>query len=356
MPTVDQYISPVDVKDSHVLTRLVERQVRESDIYNIPFAPIRGTMSRKVMVRVSHIDGSGLAKFKADNADTPIVSGSGGVTEIFMELFAIAEKEVLKASDMIALRSPDPLVANTAAADLVRKAARLRQRNVNRTKWMAWQAAKDDLSVAYPDGTAIKVDYDLDGDTYNNWFSTSHLPTASTTWAAAATDIITDVYDWTYIIAEDLGIAQEQCVMYCSSKVLRYLLANTGVKAQLSTYQPRIITPTMAEVANILGISAIRVYNDFYVAESSQTKSKFLDDGHVLITAPDSVNGTPLAEVLDGPVARVVGNDIVVESNPGALAEIYLNAEQVAQNVRVQTARLPQINYPAGILYADIVP
>jgi len=59
----------------------------------------------------------------------------------------------------------------------------------------------------------------------------------------------------------------------------------------------------------------------------------------------------------DGPVARVVGyNQIEVSPNPGAVSEVYVNTEAVTENVRVKTARLPQMNYPAAFLYGDISP
>lgn len=355
MATADQYLSPIDVRDSHVLTRVVERRVREDARYNIPFAPLVSTTARKIKLRVRHVDGSGLASFKADNANTPIVAGSGDVTEVFMELFTIGEKEVLKASDLVALRSPDPEVARTQASEIVAKAVRLRQRNVNRTKWMAWQAVQDSLTVTYPDGTTIAVDYDLDKQKWNSWFSASHKGTVNTAWSDVSSDIIGDVYDCTYIIAEDLGVAQSDCIMYVSPATWRNMRKNTGIKAQLSTVSPRIITPTMAEVTTILDLRAIRIYSDFYV-DTSDAKQKFLDDGHVLFTGGDSVNGDNLMEVKDGPVARVVNGDIVVASNPGAESEIYVNEEQVAANVRVQTARVPEILYPAAFYWLDISP
>jgi hypothetical protein len=346
----------VDVKDAHVLTRIVERRVSESEIYQVPFAPLTPTLSRRIKLRVRHMDGAGLASFKADNADTPVVSGSGGLTELYMELFLIAEKDVLKQSDMINLKSPDELVARTTAEEVVLKAVRLRKRNTNRTKWMAWQAAKDDLTVTYPDGTTLAVDYDLDGDAQNSWFSASHKPTVSLAWSDPSADIIEDVYDSSRIIAEDLGVDQSEVIMYCRTDVWRYLKKNTGIRGELSSTSPRIITPRRDEVIEILGIREIRINNEFYVDSGGETKSHYLDTGHVLFTGPDTINGDPIMEMKDGPVARIVNGQVVVAENPGALAETYINAEAVTENVRVQTARIPQVNFPAAFLWLDIEP
>jgi len=358
MATIDYYLSPVDIKDAHILTRVVERRINESEIYDVRFAPLSTTMSRRIKMRVRHIDAAGLASLKAENADTPVVSGSGDLTELFMELFLIAEKDILKASDMINLRSPDELVARTAAEDLLRKALHLRRRNTNRTKWMAWEAAKDALTVTYPDGTTIAVDYDLDGDAQNNWFTSTHQPAAAAAWSTAATDVIEDVYNWAKLIADDLGVDQSEVIMYCRTAVWRYLQKNTGIRGELSSTDPRVITPKQSEVVEILGIGEIRIENGFYLTSANQvdTRNYFLDTGHVLLTGPDTVAGEPIMEMKDGPVARVVNNQIVVAENPGALSETYINAEAITENVRVQTSRLPQMNYPAAFVYADIEP
>lgn len=359
MVTIDAYLSPVDIKDAHILTRTVERTVDEDALYNVPFAPLTPTRSRKIKLRVRHIDGAGLASFRADNADTPVVNTSGDLTELYMELFLISEKDVLKESDMVQLRSADELIARTAAEELLAKATNLRKRNINRTKWMAWQAAFDNLTVTYPDGATIAVDYDLGAASYNSWFSSSHKPTTSVAWSTTGSaDIIEDVYTWTKLIADDLGVDQSECVLYVRTATWRNMYKNDGIQAELSSTQPRIITPTREEVIRILGIADIRINNDFYVTSSAgvDTRNYFLDTGHVLITGPDRVNGVPLMEMKDGPVARVVNGQIVVAENPGALAETYINVERVQENVRVSTARLPQMNYPAGFVYADIAP
>lgn len=359
MGTIDAYLSPVDIKNAHLLTRSVERMVDEGTLYNVPFAPLTPTRSRRIKLRIRHVDGAGLASFRADNADTPIVSSAGDLTELFMELFLISEKDVLKESDLINLQSSDEMVARSAAEDLLNKAVFLRKRNINRSRWMAWQAAFDNLTITYPDGATIAIDYDLAGAAYNTWFSSTHKPTTSIAWSTIATaDIIEDVYTWSKLIADDLGVDQSEVIMYCRTAVWRYMQKNAGVKGELSTTSPRVITPKKAEVVEILGIGEVRINNDFYVtsAASLDTRNYFLDAGHVLFTGPDRVNGTPLMELKDGPVARVVNGQIVVAENPGALAETYINVERVQENVRVSTARLPQMNFPAGFVYADISP
>jgi hypothetical protein len=360
MATVDEYLHPSDVKRSHVLTRLIEKKVEEQAVYDVGFAPIYPTMQRKVKIMTREFDPAGLAYFHADNANTPVVKGGGEIEEKYMELVEISEKHVLKATDLTALESPDKSIAQGAARDLVKLGMQLRQRNIQRTKWMAYMAARDALTITYPDGGTITIDFDLDGDSVNTDFSGSHLPTYTDigdgyAWTNASAEIMDAIYTWTKLIEDDLGVESGQCIVHMNKATWRYVKKNTGIKAELSTEQPRIITPKMNEVIEILEIAEIKVVNDFYKVESDDTtKYRFIPDGYVLITAPYTVNGVPLMEMYDGPVVQVRGDDLVVSRNPGAVADIYVNKEQRSKNIRVSTARMPIMNYPAGFVYAQV--
>jgi hypothetical protein len=356
MATVNEYLHPTDIKRAHVLTRLIEKKVEEETAYDVPFAPLYPTMQRKIKLMIREFDPAGLAYFHADNANTPVVKGGGDIEERYMELVEISEKHVLKPTDLIALASPDMSIAEGAARDIVKLGAQLRQRNIQRSKWMAWMAARDELTITYPDGGSIAIDFDLDGDGMNSDFTGSHLPTASVEWnVTASADIITDLYTWTKLIEDDLGVESGECICHCNKATWRYMKKNDGVKAELSTQNPRIITPRMAEVVEILEIAEIKVVNDFYKLEDSHiTKYRYIPDGYVLITSPYVVKGIPIMEMYDGPVVRVVGNDLVVERNPGALADIYISPEMRAKNIRVSSARMPVMNYPAAFVYAKV--
>jgi hypothetical protein len=342
-----------DIRDAHVLTKIIERRAKESELWDIEFAPILGFRDRKVRMMVRHVDGSGLASFKADDASTPVVKRGGDITELFFEIPLIAEKHPLTSSDLIDLESLDDRVAHRAANNIVALGRQLRIRNMNRSKWMVWQAVQDNLVIQYPDGAQIAVDYDLDGDNQNAYFSGSHLVTAATPWSNASADIVEDVWTWTKLIADDAGVEQTECIMHLNSTTWKYLKQNTGIRAELSAYQPRIITPRQTEVVEILEIAQIKVYNGYYT-DQNDAKHKYLPDGKVLITGPYTINGENIVEVKDGLVARVVGEDIVVAPNPGALSEIYINKEQISKNIRVQTARLPILNYPNAIVWASV--
>jgi len=209
------------------------------------------------------------------------------------------------------------------------------------------------LIITYPDGVGIQIDYDLDATDDNADWTGSHKPTASVAWSNAAADVIEDVYTWSKLIEDDLGAEMSECIMHINGTDWRYLKKNTGLKAELSATQPRIITPKATEVAEILGIAQIVIYNKFW-RDTDKTKTKFLPNGSVLITSPYVVDGVPIMELYDGPVVMVQGEDLVVARNPGAQSEIYINKEQRTKSIRVQTARLPVMNRPAAFVWANI--
>ncbi len=366
---VDEYLHPSDIKQSHILTRVLTEKRAESTIYDVPFSPLYPFQGRKVKLAIRKHFGAGLAPFKADNANTPIMTGSGELQEQYLELVCIAEKEVLNATDLIALESPDEQMAKLAAETVLDKALRLQLRNSNRTRWMAWAAAKDELTITYSQAggdVTIAVDFDLNGDGMNEGrFSASHLPTYedmsvdeypwdNTTDGVYDADIIEGVYYCAKLIADDLGIDETEVAMHINSTTYRIIKKNAGIRDELSATNPRVTTPKREEIVEILELADVRIRNDHYW-DTAGSKQKLLPDGYALFTpASYEYNGVPIMEMYDGLVARVVNGAIVVERNPGMVAEMYVNEEQVAQNVRVQTARMPVMNWASAFVYAQV--
>lgn len=362
----EEYLHPTDVRKSHVLTRMIEKTVEENAVYDVSFAPLTPTSDRKVKLIVRQFDPAGLASFMADGGNTPIVKGGGTIQEIYMELVTIGEKHVLKPSDLLALASPDPAIAAGTSRDVVKLGVQLRNRNTQRTKWMAYMAARDELTITYPDGGAIAIDYDLDGDSQNDDFSGSHKPTYADigdgyAWNHTAddgtydADIIEAIYTWTKLIEDDLGAESGQCTVHMNKATWRIVKKNAGLKAELSAQNPRIITPKMPEIVEILEIAAVKIDNSFYKLEASATtKYRYIPDGYILITGPTKVNGVDIMEMKDGPVVMARNNQLVVANNPGAQAEIYYNLESKSENLRVQAARMPVMNYPAAFVWAQV--
>ncbi len=360
----DMYLHPQDIRDAHKLTRIVDRKLPETSVYDVPFMPLKPFTGRRLKLRVRIGRGAGLAAFKADNANTPVVELEGDLQEIYMDLVTIAEKSVINASDIAYLASADEAIAREGARNIVDLAANLRLRNVNRTRWMAWQAAQGTLPVTYPSGAVISVDWDFGGEGMNSFFGGSHLFTAEADWNhqddddVYDTDIITDVYTWTKRIGDDLGCDPSDCILHMNGETWRYVRRNSYLLKESNPAMPvpRTAPLKLEEVKSILDIADIRIMNPFYLGEDDTlTKTKLLADNKMLITGPYTWQGMPIAEMYDGIVSRVEGENIIAAPNPGMLAEMYINKEQVAQNVRIQTARMPVLNFPAAFGWATLV-
>lgn len=350
----DTILHPRDVRNNHVLSRLIEKRAVEHEVYQVPFMPLRTFTDREVLVSVVDYRPSGLAPFKADEGSTPILQTGGTVEDRYMEIVTISEQAVIKSKTLLHLASSDDRIARSAAESIVQLGRRLRVRNTQRTMWMGWMAARDGLSISYPSGGAITIDFDLDAtSTAHAGWSGSHLPTAVTAWSNAAADVIGDIEDWALLIEEDLGPAQADCRLHVNGVVWRYMKANTAIRAELSGSMPRIITPKIDEVAEILGIAGIEVVNTYYKDEAS-TKYKFLPDTAALLTGPYVYDGAPIAEMYDGPVVLVRGDDLVVANNPGAQSEMWVDKNSTTKLLRTTTARLPALNYPEAFVWATI--
>jgi len=363
MPDIDELIELLDPADAYQLTHLIERRRAETTDYAVPFCPMFSFDDREVELFVRIGFGSGLAPFKADNASTPVAPASGDAQRQLIELVTISEKDVLKATDLISLESRDPRVRIRAVRDVVGKTLNLRIRNTNRTRWMAWYTAiYGQLPITYPNGATITVDWDFAGADMNAKVITStHLPTADTAWNHTDDSddydapVIEDVHTWVELMANDAGVDENQMIMHLNSTTFRFLKLNKAVRAELSTLSPRIITPTRAEIAEILGVADIKLINDFYWSTTShQTRTKFIPNGKVLFTTPYEINSTPIAQMYDGLVARVSGDDIVVAPNPGLQADIYVDKEAVTKSTRVTSARMPILHHPEAFLTATV--
>jgi len=346
-------LHPRDVYNQYVLTKIVEKRASEHEIYKVPFAPLISYDDRQVLIHVTDYRPSGLAPFKADEGSTPVLQTGGKVEERRLDLVVISEEAVIRAKTMLHLASSDENIRRGAAQDIVGLGRTLRVRNTQRTMWMAWQAVQDNLSITYPDGGAISIDFDLDASSHNDSWSGSHVVTPSTDWDDASADIIGDIETWTELIEDDHGADQSTCILHLNGKTWRQVKENTAIQAELSGTQPRITTPKADEVAEILGIAELRLINDYY-KDTSRTKHKFLDDGKALLTAPYTWNGDNIMEMMDGPVVLVSGDDLVVANNPGAQSEIWVDKGSTTKKIRVTTARMPVLHYPEAFVWASV--
>lgn len=358
---IDPIFQQIDVRDGYALTRMLEIRKAENQFYNVAFAPLKQHRSRKVRLFVKRYNGSGMSDFRSVNANTPIMPNQGNVQEIKLDLVNLAELAVLDESDVLALGSPDQERMYTGLETILETGERLKMRNINRSIWMAWQAAKDSLVITYPDGGAITVTWDLAGAAANSWFTSSHVVTPTTDWNHQDADgdydatIIDDIETWADILAIDGNVTEAEIKMHINTRTWRIIQENKWLRNQFSTDTPRDIRPRKSEAAEALGIGEIVIVDDAYYSESTGARTKYLLDGEAIITGPYTAkDGNPIAEMLDGPVVKAVNGQLVVESNPGMQAEMWVKEEPPQQFIRLQSARMPVLNHPESFIYATL--
>ncbi len=333
---------PRSIEDTHVLTTVIRKAVHEDTTIAEKIMPLTSVNSRRVKVKTVEFNPASLGQFKAINSNTPIRTGGGKVTTEYGELVDLEEKEVLSAEDMLDLYSLDQRVALGAARTIVEVTRELQQRNRQLSNWMRWKAMQDALVITYPDGSAISVDYDMNNTDAKMKYNHIKDVSGSAPWNNVGSDIITTVQGWIDEIKKDAGA--KGSILIFNTNTWRKVQLNTALLAKISSSFNRIITPSMVDTATIFWDepnSGQIMLEDAYYEDTAGAQYDFVPDGYALLTSPWTVDGEQIGKLWDGPVVRVNGTDLTISNNPGAEAEIYVNAEQKSKNVRVGTARMP---------------
>ena len=349
----DEIYMARDLRDVAKLTRIVERRAQEDAVYNVPFCPIALTNNYEIEVRIRDLGPAVLGQFKAINAVTPLRVRALTAERVFLELVTLSEKMTIRPSDLRLLNSQDPGFQAEGAANIVDMAVDLRAGNIQLTKWMAWQMAWDSLTISYPGGQAIAIDFDLDNT--DSGMNASHKVdvSAGIPWSEPDADIMANVQTWKDIIADDMG--QAGSILYINSIIWRYLKGNIAIQKYVGTAaDPK--RPTLQQATEALELDVIRIYDDLYLSAAGSTRTKFLPDTQVLMTAPDTVNGSPIAEMFDGPCPMLSpdGNRIDWAPNPGARDEVFIDKDALTEFVRVTTSRLPNMHLREAFVAAKI--
>ncbi len=344
-------VDPRSIEDAHVLTRLITKELHEDTEIGEKIAPLRTVTSRKIQVKTRQFNPAGIGQFKSINGNTPIRAGGGRVTSEYMELVDLEEKEVLRADDILALASIDDRVAADAARNVVEIGRELAIRNRNLTRWMRWKAFQDALTFTFHDGTSVAVQYQLGNE--DSGMTYAHVQELLTTakWNAPTTaDPLGNVQDWSDYIATDLGVDGAWLIM--NRKTFRILQKVDQIEAYLMEHYGPLKIPNaeaMAEIFDLKSAGGGILVENGYWEDTDGTKNRYIPDGYVLMTAPWVVDSAPIAEVYDGPVVMVQGNDLVAAPNPGLQAEMYIEAESKTKSIRLATARMVWLRREAFI-------
>ncbi len=355
--------STFDVWDQALLTTVIQRPAagrapgaaEDAPFLGEQIAPFTSLPGRNARVRVSELKPFGTGQFRAPDATPPLFKPAVAWREVILELVLIDEMERIQEEDWMKLHSSDENVRVSAGASLVDRGRILQLRNQRATEKLRWQAFSGLVTVTYPTGSVLQVDYGM---------AATHKPTVSTLWTNTSTaDPVADIQAWSEVLAADSGFYGNR--IHMNSKTYDLLIRNDKVKNAINFYAPSanvIFRPRREDLLNLFTSFAtnveIVIYDNGYrevgttgVGVGSITK--YLPDYKVLMTTDYTVDGVRIADTLDGQVTVSSGYN-TVSIRQGEQAEVMLDHIAKMHFLRYASARIPRVLIPEALLWATV--
>lgn len=352
-----------DVWDQATLTDIITKPMPgslgvgvEGDLLGERIAPLVPHANRLAKIRFQESRGFGKGQLRAPDA-TPALFKPPGDTyrEELIELALLDEMERIMEDQWMFLNSNDENVARAAGKTIQERGNILRLRNQKLTEFMRWQAFQGELTLTYPTGSSLYINYGL---------PTGHKPTAATLWSDATNaDPIADLTAWSLKLADDSGYAARYAHM--TTPTYNYLINSTKVKNQINfnaSGANSILRPRREDINNLLTSFSndmeIVVYDDGYrdvnaTGYGRSSLTRYLPDNKVLMTTDYVVGGTRIADTLDGQVTVSAGYN-TVSIRQGEQAEVMLDHISKTHFLRYASARIPRLLVPEAFLWATV--
>lgn len=357
-------VQTFDVWDQALLTTVIQRPPAgrapgaaedQPVLLGEAIAPFQSIPGRNAKIRVAELKPFGVAPLRAPDATPALFKPAVTWSEQILELALIDEMERITEEDWMKLNSPDENIRRSAGVALVDRGRILRLRNIRRTEQMRWQAFQGSLTLTYPTGSTLLVDYGLPA---------GHKPTAATLWSDTTNaDPVVDIQTWSELIAADSGFYGR--ILHMNSKTYDYLIRNTKIKNQINFYASganSILRPRREDILNLFTSFAtdvqIVIYDNGFRPEGTTTYgvgsiTKYLPDGYVLMTTDYRVDGTPIADTLDGQVTVSSGYN-TVDIRQGEQSEVMLDHLSKTHFLRYASARIPRLLIPEAFVWAKV--
>lgn len=347
--------APFDIWDQAVLTDLINRpittQYEDQPRLGDLLAPINSIQSRFAKLRVAQTLAFGVGQYKAPDATPALYTPDQTWSESVIELALLEEMHRISGEDWIRLNSSDEIVRKGAGVDLVDRGKILQLRNERLTEKMRWAAFSGELTITYPTGNSLYINYGL---------PTGHKPVASTLWSTTASaDPIADIRTWSNQLATSSGYYGVR--MHMSSETYDYLVRNANIKSYLTATNRSMLIPTKQDILTLLRDGTdIVIYDNGYRAEDVTSSratpgslTRFLPVGKVLFTTEYSIEGQRIADTLDGQtLVSDSWNSVSIRQGPQS--EILVDQMSKNHFFRVASARIPRLIYPECFLYATV--
>ncbi len=347
-----------EIFQQQVLTEVVRRNIEleaQTDTggenrayFGQRIAPLKPVQSRVTRIRITDVSPYGLGQFKAPDASPPLFKAAPTLKEQYIELVLLEEMERFTGEEWILLNSNDDSISRGARLSLVDRMKIMQARNDQLTELMRWSAFKGSVSVTYPDGGTITVDYGFDS---------SQLPTAGVAWTDVVnSDPVEDLYTWSQVGADFVGRYYSN--VHLNSYTWRLVSRNQKIRSYLSALGRSIMLPTTADLQQLMraGTGNFEIIDAGYLAVNATNRrlTKFLPDNRILVTTDYTLGGQNIADVADGQV--LVGGDTgsAPDIRQGMQSEIIANPYTKNIFRRQASARIPRLFFPNAFLYATV--
>lgn len=344
-----------DIWDQAVLTALINDEV-DTNLEREAFrgeqiAPLRDIQSRAVRVEVGKTYSFGIGQFKAPDAVPPLIEMPVGEREERMiELALLEEMHRITGEQWMRLNANDDNIRAAEGLDVVERGRILQTRNERLTEWMRWQAFRGSLTITYPTGSTLVIDYG---------FPSGHLPTAGTLWTdTVLSDPVADLEAWQTKIADDSGHVGTE--VHLTSNTAKLILRNQKLKTYYNVPTGQPFKPTLQDVANLLaeGTNFIIYDAGFRPMQSAApttdaSHTRYLPDRNVLVTTPYTVEGERIADTANGQV-EVSASYNTTNILQGPQSEVILDHMTKNRYLRQASARIVRINHPEAFLWATV--
>jgi hypothetical protein len=318
-------------------------------------APKKDIQSRTAKLRIQEIKPFGKGQFRAPDATPPLMTVSAALEDRVIELALLDEMHRIPEEEFMKLSSADENIARSAGVSLVERGTVLQTRNERLQEWMRWQAFQGSLTITYPTGQTIFIDYGL---------STGHKPTLGTLWSSTATaDPVANLQTWSELIADDTGFYARFAHM--NSKTYSYLVSNTKIIQAINFYASganQIQRPRRQDITALFEsfgyAQEVVLYDNGYRDEGATgigrpSLTKYLPDGKVLVTTDYKLDGVNIADMLDGLVTVSAGyNNVAIRQ--GFQTEVMLDHLSKTHFLRAASANIVRLNYPDAFVYATV--
>lgn len=332
---------------SRPLTTQFEDQPRLGDL----IAPLKDVPTFEVKLRVRETLAFGKGQFRAPDATPALFKAAPTFREEIMQLVLLDEMERLSERDYINLNSPDETVRQAAGVSIVERGQILALRNERLTEWMRWKAFLGNLTVEYPSGQQVYIDYGIPA---------ANKVTASPLWSTVASaDPIANIKAWADQIASLTGYYGLR--LHMSSDTWDLLVQNAAIRALLTNTDRSILVPTRNDILSLLRDGTeIVLYDNGYRDVSAGVNrglpgslTRFLPYGKVLMTTEYNVDGMNIADTLNGPVTISTGYN-TTSILQGPQSEVVLDHISKNYFYRVASARVPRLNFPECFVVATV--